>query len=95
MMSEVGDGLYITELNGLHSGANPITGDFSLAAAGYLIEGGKQKAAIQNFTVSDNFYEFIKKVLKVGKELEFGIPGGQSVYGSPCVEVADVSVAGK
>jgi len=95
MMSEVGDGLYITELNGLHSGANPITGDFSLAAAGYLIEGGKQKAAIQNFTVSDNFYEFIKKVLKVGKELEFGIPGGQSVYGTPCVEVADVSVAGK
>lgn len=95
IMEETGDGLYITELNGMHSGANPITGDFSLAASGYLVENGKKTKAVHNFTVSDNIYELLKKIDEVGADLEFGIPRGQSVFGAPSTLVRDVSVAGK
>ena len=34
----VGNGIYITEINGLHAGANPVSGDFSLQSAGFLIK---------------------------------------------------------
>ena len=39
----VGDGLIITELAGLHSGANGVSGDFSLSAKGFKIENGKKR----------------------------------------------------
>ncbi len=95
MLEQLGDGIYVTELNGMHAGANPITGDFSLAAAGYLVENGKKTKAIKNFTVSDNFYSFLKKISMVGGDLKFGLPQGQSVFGAPSVRVEDISVAGK
>lgn len=95
MLEQLGDGIYVTELQGMHAGANPITGDFSLAAAGYLVENGKKTKAIKNFTVSDNFYSFLKKISMVGGDLKFGFPQGQSVFGSPSVRVEDISVAGK
>lgn len=95
IMEKAGNGLYITELNGMHSGANPITGDFSLEASGYLVEDGKKTKAVHSFTVSDNIYEVLKKIEEVGTDLEFGIPRGQSVFGAPSTLVKDVSVAGK
>lgn len=95
MLEQLGDGIYVTELQGMHAGANPITGDFSLAAAGYLVENGKKTKAIRNFTVSDNFYSFLKKISMVGGDLKFGFPKGQSAFGAPSVQVEDISVAGK
>ena len=40
-----GNGVYIDSLGGLHAGANPISGDFSLQSAGYMIEGGEKTRA--------------------------------------------------
>lgn len=41
ILREAGSGIYITQFNGLHAGANPITGDFSLSSAGFLVENGE------------------------------------------------------
>ena len=38
---QAGDGLYVTDVAGLHSGVNPISGTFSVGATGRLIEGGE------------------------------------------------------
>lgn len=43
-MADVGNGVVITELAGLHAGANPSSGDFSLLSKGYTIENGKRGA---------------------------------------------------
>ena len=92
LMQKLGDGLYLTSLQGLHAGANVQAGDFSLQADGYLVKDGVKAAPIKNFTVADNFYQLLKKVEAVSSQVKFGVG---SSYGSPEVLFADVSVSGK
>ncbi len=94
LLTRAEGGLLITELMGLHSGANAVSGDFSLSAKGYRIEGGKRGAPVDQITVAGNFYEFLHEVLAVGDDLTFGQPGG-SCFGSPSLMVKKLSVAGK
>lgn len=86
-----GDGIYVTELAGLHAGANAITGEFSLAATGFLIENGAKGAPVKNFTVSGNFFELLKRIETLGGDLEFQ----NGKFGSPSALVREIAVAGK
>ena len=43
LLEEMGEGVFITNVKGLHAGANPTTGDFSLEAKGYLIRQANPK----------------------------------------------------
>ena len=91
LFAQAGDSVYVTDLEGLHAGANAATGDFSLAATGFLLENGKKTAPVKSFTVADNFYDVLKKVEKVGSDLEFL----RGRFGSPSLLISDVTVAGK
>ena len=91
LLQDMGDGLMITELGGLHAGANPISGDFSLIAKGFRITGGKQAEPVEQITVAGNFYELLKNIRAVGSDLEF--KGGS--IGSPSVDAGEINVAGK
>lgn len=95
LFAAVGDGLYITELKGLHAGANAITGDFSLESAGYRIRNGKRAEAVKTFTIAGNFFDLLKSIDGLGREVDFGFPGGFTVFASPDVLVRGISVAGK
>jgi len=90
----VGEGLLITDLQGLHAGANGISGDFSLGAKGYRIEGGKIGAPVEQITVAGNFFKVLENIVEVGSDLHFGMPGG-TVVGSPSLWIKGLSVAGK
>lgn len=90
LMKEIGNGLMITDFAGLHSGANSITGDFSLAAKGFLIEDGKKSFPVEQITVAGNFFTLLKEVEKVGSDLKFPM----SSIGSPSVVVKDLAIAG-
>lgn len=91
LFAQAGDSVYVADLEGLHAGANAATGDFSLAATGFLLENGRKTAPVKGFTVADNFYEVLKKIEKVGSDLEFF----RGRFGSPSLLVSDVTVAGK
>lgn len=91
MFATAQEGLYITELMGLHAGANPVTGDFSLSAKGFLIQEGRKGAPVKNFTVSGNFFALLCEIEKVGSDLDFG----SGSFGSPSVLVRDMSIGGK
>ncbi len=86
-----GEGLYITDLEGLHAGANPVSGDFSLSSKGFLITEGKKSAPVKNITVSGSFFELLKKVEIIGNDLELL----RGKFGSPAILVRDMAVAGK
>ncbi|MCI9435603.1 MAG: TldD/PmbA family protein [Lachnospiraceae bacterium] len=86
-----GEGLYITDLEGLHAGANPVSGDFSLSSKGFLITEGKKGAPVKNITVSGSFFELLKKVEIIGNDLELL----RGKFGSPAILVRDMAVAGK
>lgn len=91
----VGNGIYVTQLNGTHAGADAVTGDFSLAAEGFLIADGEKRHVVKNFTVSGNYYELLKNITMVGDDLEFSSPNGGCCFGAPTVVIKDISVAGK
>lgn len=89
------NGVYITEIKGLHAGANPVTGDFSLESAGFVIRDGKKAEAVKSFTIAGNFFELLKSITALSNEVKFGVPGGKTTFGSPDVLIKDMSVAGK
>jgi PmbA protein len=94
LMKEAGRGLLLTDLAGLHSGANQVSGDFSLSAEGFLFEDGKQVRPVEQITVAGNFYDMLKNVTAVGSDLRFNPPGGSGSIGMPSVLVSGLQVSG-
>lgn len=91
LLQKLGDGLYITDLSGLHAGVNAVSGDFSLQAAGFLVEGGKKTRAVKNVTVADNYYKLLFKVTAIADNLSFGTG---SSFGAPDVMFSDIAISG-
>jgi len=52
-------------------GYNPVTGDYSYAAAGLWIEKGKVVHPVDEITVASNSLEMLQKVVKVGNDLKW------------------------
>ena len=90
MLSGIGSGLVITEVSGLHAGANPLSGDFSLLSKGYLFENGKRVKPVNQITVAGNFYDLLKNARELASDLVF--PMGN--VGSPSVDAGEMSVSG-
>ncbi|WP_066062271.1 TldD/PmbA family protein [Neobacillus soli] len=82
------EGILITELSGLHSGANTVSGDFSVAANGFYVADGKVQYPINLMTIAGNFYQLLQDVEEIGADLIFPL----SPVGSPSVLVKTLSV---
>ena len=95
LLQKAGNGVYIDSLQGTHAGANPISGDFSLQSAGFMIEDGKLAGAVKGFTVAGNFFDLLKHVEALSNKLEFSSMGSQSAFAVPAVLVSGLTVAGK
>ena len=89
------DGIYLTELKGLHAGANDVTGDFSIESAGFLVKNGKLSTAVKSFTVAGNFFDLLKNIEALSDTVHFDSSTGFTSYGSPDVLIRNMSVAGK
>ena len=92
LLKALGDGLYLTSLQGLHAGANVQSGDFSLQADGFLVKDGVKVSPVKNFTVADNFYQLLNKITALSSEVKFGVG---SDYGAPDILFSDIAVSGK
>ena len=93
LLRELGTGLVISELEGLHAGVDAVSGDFSLKAAGFLVENGAIVRPVSNITIAGNFVSLMKDVVAVGSDLRFGMPQG-GYFGSPSILVSGLAVAG-
>jgi len=87
-LADMGEGLLIMELAGLHAGASPFSGDFSLIAKGFRIKDGKQGAPMKHVTIAGYFYQLLKDIQAVGSDLAFkgsGIgPPLRGYWNHPC-----------
>jgi len=92
LLEKAGDGVFVDDFSGLHAGANPISGDFSLQSSGYMLEGGKKTTAVKSFTVAGNFYTLLNQITALSDTAEYVFMGGVA---SPCVLVEGLTVAGK
>jgi len=61
--------LEVIEMAGLYSGANRVTGNFSVAVKGYMYENGKKTMTFGNVTLSGNLIDILKRAEVVGEEL--------------------------
>jgi PmbA protein len=95
LFRKAGDGIYVTEMKGLHAGANAVTGDFSIESAGFLIEDGKLGKFVKSFTIAGNFFELLKNIAALSDKVEFSAGGSITSFGSPAVLIPGMSVAGK
>ena len=93
LFEKLGNGIYITDLMGLHAGVNSVTGDFSIEASGFMIENGKKSRPVKTFTIAGNFFEVIKKIDAVSDTVKIGM-GGFTAFGAPSVLIREISVAG-
>ena len=93
LVAGIENGVILTDLAGLHSGTNPISGDFSVSADGYFIENGKITKPVEQITVAGNFYELLKNIETVGSDLRFQSMGSGGI-GMPSVLVNGLSISG-
>ena len=95
LLQKAANGVYITALQGLHAGANPVTGDFSLQSSGFMIEDGKKTVPVRSFTVAGNFYELLKNITAVADNVTLPFATGKTAFGAPSVLAEGLSIAGK
>lgn len=89
------NGIYITEMKGFHAGADPVTGDFSIESAGFLITDGKQGAPVKEFTVAGNFFELLKSISAISDTPDYSAPSGFTQFGAPDILVPGMSIGGE
>jgi len=92
LLTEVGDGMYVTDVAGLHSGVNPVTGQFSVGASGVLIESGELGAAATEFTIASDLVAMLSAVKEAGSEDRW-VPFGGSVKAPPLL-IAEMAIGG-
>ena len=88
LIKDITAGLYLTEVMGMHT-ANPISGDFSLGAAGIWIENGKLTKPVRGVAIAGNVMDLLKSVDAIGSDLQFY--GGK---GAPTLRVSQMTVSG-
>jgi PmbA protein len=89
LLKEAGSGVVITELMGVHT-ANPVTGEFSVGAVGFVCENGKKKYAFKEGAVAGDLVALFDRVVGVGSDLRFF--GG---VGAPSLLVEGLDISGQ
>lgn len=74
-------GLLVTELLG--HGVNYVTGDYSRGAAGFWVEKGKIKHAVEEITIAGNLRDMFRNIVAVGND---ALPRGAKHCGSVLIE---------
>ena len=83
-------GLLVQGVSGLHSGVNPVSGDFSVGAEGLLIRNGRLAEPVREITISSTIQRMLKGMTAVGNDLEWAYGAAAHVT----LAMADVSMSG-
>lgn len=90
LVANVDHGLFVNSFSGLHSGVNPVSGDFSVGADGLLIRDGALAEPVRELTVASTIQRLLQNIVAVGGDFEW-LPSGD---GAASLLIADVAVAG-
>lgn len=92
LLAAAGDGVYVTDVAGLHSGVNPVTGVFSVGASGRVIRAGALAEPVREFTIAGELVAMLGAVSAAGKEPRW-VPFGGSVSTPPLL-IAEMAISG-
>ena len=91
LCEHIKNGIQITSVAGLHSGMNPMSGNFSLQASGYRIEDGKITTPVNLITIAGNLFEVFKNIEEVGSDVTLSMSGVLA----PSVVIKSLAISGK
>jgi PmbA protein len=92
LLREADGGVYVTDVAGLHSGVNPVSGTFSVGATGRLITGGELADPADEFTIASDLQAMLKAVRATAAEPRW-VPFGGSVK-TPAVLIGEMAIGG-
>lgn len=92
LLAQAGDGVFVTDVAGLHSGVNPVTGVFSVGASGRTIRDGVLAEPVREFTIAGELVTMLRAVVAAGSETRW-VPFGGSVQTPPLL-VSELSISG-
>ncbi|MEA2498131.1 MAG: PmbA protein [Actinomycetota bacterium] len=87
-----GRSLLVQDFHGVHSGANPISGDFSVGVTGRLLEDGVPTQAVKEVTIAAPMLEILGSITHVANDRRW-LPFGGSLGGATTL-VSEMTVAG-
>jgi PmbA protein len=90
LLRRAGRAVYVQEVSGLHSGANPISGEFSVGATGLRVAHGELAEPLREMTIASTLLDVLKGIAVAGSDLRF-VGGG---LGSPTLLVGEMTVGG-
>jgi PmbA protein len=93
LIASVKEGLYVTEVSGLHASVNQVTGDFSIPAKGLIISNGELSSPVTNITVSGNIFDFFRGIDAVADDLTW--EPRDDVIGVPTFKVKCIKIGGQ
>lgn len=88
LLQDVTRGFYVTEVMGMHT-ANPISGDFSVGAAGLLIENGQLTDPVRGVAIAGNLMSLFQEIDAVADDLTFFVGRG-----APTIRVKEITISG-
>ncbi|MGZ8606291.1 MAG: TldD/PmbA family protein [Actinomycetota bacterium] len=89
LMQRAEGGVLIQDVSGVHSGANPISGEFSVGATGLRIAGGALGEPLREMTIASTIRDMLGEVSAVGSDLRFF-----TAVGVPSILIGEMTVAG-
>jgi PmbA protein len=89
LLAKADGGVLIQDVSGVHSGANPISGEFSVGATGLRIAGGALGEPVREMTIASTLPDMLKSVAAVGSDLRFF-----SSVGTPSILIGEMTLAG-
>jgi PmbA protein len=92
LLAEAGEGMYVTDVAGLHSGVNPVSGQFSVGATGRAIAGGELADPADEFTIASDLQSMLTAVAAAGAQTRW-VPFGGSVN-TPALLIGEMALGG-
>jgi PmbA protein len=93
LLRTAGSAFLVRDFHGVHSGANPVSGDFSVGATGHLIENGELAQPVKEVTIAAPMLDILRNITSVADDLRWLPFGG--AYGGATTLVSEMTVAGE
>ena len=90
ILKSVDFGVYVESLMGVHSGVNPISGDFSVGVTGLMIRDGQLAEPVREITVASTLQRMLLDISHVGNDVEW-LPGSAA---GQTLAIEEIAVSG-
>ena len=87
ILAAIPNGFFVTDVMG--SGANIVTGDFSIGASGLWIKNGELAFPVEEVTIASTMFDILQGIERIGTDLIFN-----STVASPTVQIAEMTISG-